>query len=81
MGRKRKSNAETEYELGREVKDLKQEIAKLKKMLRNLEKIDKIEKTEEGKVIVKVKPPVKKECPTCGAILKISDLPFGKLRS
>lgn len=80
MGRKRKPNLEVEYELEREVKDLKQEIAKLKKMLRNLEKADKVEKVdEEEKIIIKVKVPQVKECPRCGAPLKISDLPFGKL--
>lgn len=79
MGRKRKPNLEVEYELEREVKDLKQEIAKLKKMLRNLEKSDKIEKDEEEKIVIKVKPPEIKECPRCGAALKVSELPFGKL--
>ena len=79
MGRNRKPSLEVEYELEREVKDLKQEVAKLKKMLRNLEKSDKIEKVEEDKVVIKVKKPVTKECPNCGAVLKISDLPFGKL--
>lgn len=76
MGRKRKANLEVEYELERQIKDLKQENAKLKKLLREKEKVDKIEKIE--KPIEKIKK-VEKECPSCGAKIKSSLLPMGSL--
>jgi hypothetical protein len=75
MGR-RKANLEVEYELERQIKDLKEQNAKLKKLLREKEKTDKVEKTE--KPVVKVKP-IEKECPKCGAKLKCSELPMGYL--
>lgn len=76
MGRKRKANLEIEYELERQIRDLKQENAKLKKLLREKEKTDKIEK--KNKPTEKVKP-VEKECPNCGAKVKSSKLPMGYL--
>ena len=74
MGR-RKANLEHEYELERQIKDLKAENAKLKKLLREKEKTGRIEKPE----VVKVKQPEKKECPKCGAGIKSSALPMGTL--
>lgn len=76
MGRKRKANLEIEYELERQIKDLKQENAKLKRLLREREKSDKIEKQEKP-----VEKPKKqdKECPNCGAKIKSSELPMGYL--
>jgi ribosomal protein L44E len=77
MGRKRKGNSEVEYELERQIQDLKQENAKLKRRLRELEKIakeNKVASVEEVK-----KKPVIKECPKCGAAVKTSELPMGKL--
>jgi hypothetical protein len=77
MGRKRKASLEVEYELERQNKDLKQQIAKLKKQLKEFAKVEKEDKKEPSKIpIVK---PVKKECPKCGAFLKSSELPFGVL--
>lgn len=76
MGRKRKPNLEVEYELERQVDDLKQQIEKLTKRIRQLEKADKAEKDEP---VLKKKEPEKFECPNCGAILKKSELPFGLL--
>jgi hypothetical protein len=75
MGR-RKANLEVEYELERQIKDLKEQNAKLKKLLREKEKTDKVEKKD--KAIEKAKP-IKKECPKCGANLKCSELPMGNL--
>jgi hypothetical protein len=77
MGRKRKANLEVEYELERQIRDLKQENAKLKKLLREREKPDKIDKVEV--VVEKKKKPVLKECPKCGAAVKITELPMGFL--
>jgi chromosome segregation ATPase len=77
MGRKRKGNSEVEYELERQIQDLKQENAKLKRRLRELEKIkeaNKVEVVEEKK-----KKHVSKECPKCGAAVKVSELPMGYL--
>ena len=75
MGRKRKANLELEYELERQIKDLKQQNAKLKKLLREKEKSAKLEKKE----IPQPKVPKKKECPKCGAGIKSSPLPMGTL--
>lgn len=75
MGR-RKANLEVEYELERQIKDLKEQNAKLKKLLREKEKTDKVEKID--KPIVKAKP-IEKECPKCGAKVKSSELPMGYL--
>jgi chromosome segregation ATPase len=77
MGRKRKANLEIEYALERQVQDLKQENAKLKRRLKELEKTreeNKVEVVEEKK-----KKHVSKECPSCGASVKISELPMGYL--
>jgi ribosomal protein L44E len=77
MGRKRKGSLEIEYELQRQIQDLKQENAKLKRRLRELEKVikeNKVVSVEEVK-----KKPLVKECPKCGAAIKISELPMGKL--
>ncbi len=75
MGR-RKANLEHEYELERQIKDLKEQNAKLKKLLREKEKTDKVEKPD--KVVPKIKA-VEKECPKCGAKIKSSELPMGYL--
>lgn len=76
MGRKRKANLEIEYELERQIKDLKQENAKLKRLLREREKSDKIEKQEKP---VEKSKKQDKECPNCGAKVKSSELPMGYL--
>lgn len=78
MGRKRKANLEVEYELERQIKDLKQENAKLKRKLREIERAEKGEKKEVAPV-EKVKKIVKKECPNCGAAVKSTSLPMGTL--
>jgi DNA repair exonuclease SbcCD ATPase subunit len=75
MGRKRKANLEVEYELERQVEDLKQQVAKLTKQLKQYERADKVEKKEKK---VEVKKEVK-ECPKCGAKINISELPMGYL--
>jgi hypothetical protein len=75
MGRNRKANLEFEYALERQVKDLKEENAKLKKLLREKEKTGKVEKVETPKI----KKSVEKECPSCGANVKVSLLPMGSL--
>ena len=77
MGRKRKANMEVEFELERQVKDLKQEVSKLKKLLREKDKI--IEKNKDGVEIKEVKKPLEKYCPTCNSKLKCSKLPMGTL--
>jgi len=79
MGRKRQPNLEVEYALKREVEDLKQEIARLKKIVRKFEKEDKAERKSQEVTVKKVKEPTKHDCPNCGAILKSSELPFGTL--
>lgn len=72
MGRKRKANLEVEYELERQIKDLQQEISKLKRMLKESD-------TKKNKEIVVKKVPIKKECPKCGSFIKSSTLPIGTL--
>jgi hypothetical protein len=74
MGRKRKANLEVEYELERQIKDLKQEVAKLKKLLKEKEKDVKITKPEKF-----VKKVIERECPKCGASVKTTELPMGYL--
>lgn len=78
MGRNREGKKEGDRigTLNREIKDLKQENAKLKKLLREKEKIDKVEKKD--KPVEKPKP-TEKECPKCGAKIKSSELPMGYL--
>jgi hypothetical protein len=73
MGRKRKANLEVEYELERQIKDLKQENAKLKKLLQEKEKSVTVAKSP------KKEKPLEKECPNCGAKIKTSALPMGLL--
>jgi len=68
MGRKRKPSLEIEYQLERENKDLKEQIAKLKKRLLEAEKRAITEVEESPKQ--KLKKLVEKACPTCGAELK-----------
>ena len=77
MGRKRKANLEVEYEMERQIKDLKQEISKLKRLLREKEKHDITPKEE--KEFVKVKKLNAKTCPSCGANIKSTELPMGFL--
>lgn len=78
MGR-RKANLEVEYELERQVKDLKQEVSKLKKILREKEK--KEVKQEDDVIEVKKvkKPIIDKACPKCGSKIKSSIIPIGTL--
>ena len=76
MGRKRKADLDVEYELERQIKDLKQEVSKLKKLLQEKQKNDKLEKKDIA--VQKVKS-IKKECPKCGAALKSTELPMGYL--
>lgn len=75
MGRRRKANLEVEYELERQIKELKEQNAKLKKILRDKEKADKLENKDKPKV----KVPKKKECPSCGADIIVSPIPIGNL--
>ncbi len=78
MGRKRKANLEVEYELERQIKDLKQEVSKLKKILRAKEKKEvKEDVTVEVKKVKK--QVVDKPCPKCGSKIKSSPLPMGTL--
>jgi ribosomal protein S27AE len=76
VGRKRKANLEIEYELERQIKDLKQEVTKLKKLLREKEKTAKVE--QQDKPVEKVKKQ-DKECPECGGKVKTTELPMGDL--
>jgi ribosomal protein L44E len=80
VGRKRKANLEVEFELERQVKDLKQEVSKLKKILREKEKKEK--EMAEPNIVEKKptkKPVIGKECPSCGSKVKSSILPMGVL--
>jgi len=72
---RRKANLEIEYAQEREISDLKDQLAKLKKKLREIEK-SAIK--EEPEVKPKAKPQ-HKECPKCGAKLKEAELPMGIL--
>lgn len=72
---RRKANLEHEYSLEREIKDLKDQLAKLKKKLRETEK-SAIK--EEPEVKPKAKPQ-HKECPDCGANTKTTELPHAYL--
>jgi 5,10-methylene-tetrahydrofolate dehydrogenase/methenyl tetrahydrofolate cyclohydrolase len=78
MGRKRKANLEVEYELERQVEDLKQEVAKLKKQLKEYEREDRAERREKKASTIVVKKE-EKECPKCGAKVNVSELPMGYL--
>lgn len=75
MGRKRKANLEVEYELERQVDDLKQQVEKLTKQIKQYERADRAEKREK-KIEVKKE---EKECPKCGANITSSELPMGFL--
>jgi hypothetical protein len=72
---RRKANLEIEYALEREVADLKDQIAKLKKKLREYEKAAI---KEEPEVKLKAKP-LTKECPDCNAKIKEVPIPAGAL--
>ena len=75
MGRQRKTNIEKEYELERQIQDLKQEISKLKRKNKEYEK-----KLEDFKIDKPEKKEIKvKECPDCGGKVKIAPLAFGTL--
>lgn len=69
MGRKRTASLEHEYALEREIKDLKNEIEKLKKQLQQQEKSGT---TKQEKL-----KPIKqeRECPSCGASIKETEIP------
>lgn len=73
---RRKANLEIEYALERENKELKEQIAKLKKQLRDKEKSATTNK--EAKKLVPVKKP-EKECPKCGAGIISTELPHGTM--
>lgn len=76
MGRKTKKSQELEYELLRQIEDLKQEVIKLKKQLREKEKLlSAMPSVKEKEKVVKKD----KSCPNCGSNLKISELPMGHL--
>ncbi len=77
MGRKRKPNLEIEYELEREIEDLKKQIDKLKKLLQDKNKDVKIFKVEKS--IEKTRKYTCNECPKCGAEVSITELPMGFL--
>lgn len=49
MGRKRKANLEVEYELERQVDDLKQQVEKLTKQIKQYERADRAEKREKNR--------------------------------
>ena len=72
---RRKANLEIEYAQEREISDLKDQIAKLKKKLRENEK-SAIK--EEPEVKLKAKPQ-HKECPDCNAKIKEVPIPIGTL--
>jgi len=74
MGRKRKASLEVEYQLEREIKDLKQEISKLKKLLKEKEKDGNIEKPKAIKKTI-----LKKECPNCKCGIKTVPSPIGSI--
>lgn len=72
---RRKANLEIEYAQEREISDLKDQIAKLKKKLREFEKSAIKEEPE-----IKLKPkPLHKECPDCNAKIKEVTIPAGSL--
>lgn len=76
MGRKRKANLEVEYELERQVTELKNQVAKLTKQIKDYEREGRKEKREKKIEVVKKE---EKECPKCGAKVTISELPMGYL--
>jgi predicted RNase H-like nuclease (RuvC/YqgF family) len=76
---RRKANLEHEYRLEREIKELKEEITKLKKKLREQEKADKLEMADKP---AKKTAPLKKfekECPKCGGGIILTDLPHATM--
>lgn len=70
--------SDKEYKLFRKIRELEEQNEKLKKEIVILEK--KLEK--DAVKVVKVKEVTKHQggCPTCQAPIKITDLPFGKLK-
>jgi DNA repair exonuclease SbcCD ATPase subunit len=70
--------SDREFELKRQIKELKEQNEKLETKIKILNKqLEKLEKPVE----VKTKPrkPVSKACPDCGAEIKHTDMPHGVL--
>jgi len=68
--------SDKEYKLLQKVKDLEQQVEKLNKENAQLEKrLNKEPKIEKTKVVKH-----QGGCPSCQAPIKVTDLPFGKLR-
>jgi len=70
--------SDREYELKRQVKELKEQNERLEVEIKKLKK--QIEKTEVKDPYVKKQgKPVVKPCPDCGAEIKVTDLPHAKM--
>ena len=67
--------SDREYQLQRQIKDLKQVVEKLELENKRLQKI--IDKTDEPKVYSKKAKVIVKPCPACGAEIKSTELPHG----
>lgn len=70
--------SDREYALHRKIKELEEQVRKKDLEIEQLKKkLDKLE-TKEFKP-VKGKKKQEKGCPNCGAAIKVTSLPFGKL--
>lgn len=70
--------SDKDYKLLRKIRELEEQVEKLKKEIVQLEK--RLEKEQPKVVKSKVTKKVDGGCPTCEAPIKVTDLPFGKLR-
>lgn len=70
--------SDREYQLRRQIKDLQEQVEKLETENNRLKK--QIEKAKPDEPKQKHKPKSAGGCPVCEAQIKITDLPFGKLK-
>lgn len=70
--------SDKEYKLFQKIRELEEQINKLKKENQVLQK--KLDKVTVDEPKTKHKPKSTGGCPACEAPIKVTDLPFGKLR-
>lgn len=73
--------SDTEYKLRYQIKELKDQLEKLETENARLRKqLDKLQVKDEEPKKGKIKPKHIGGCPSCDAPIKITELPFGKLK-
>ena len=74
--------SDSEYKLRHKIKELEEVVNKLRVENEILKKkIEKLEKSDpEYKPKSKHSPKAAGGCPVCSSVIKVTDLPFGKLR-